>query len=310
MNNIISAIPVLIQLVRTLSSSPSSQNNKNSDILLNACWALAYLTDDNESVVQALIEQNLTLTCVTLLTHESSKIVHVALRILGNFIVSGYIREIIEAINLISANTKAENSNRITETKVNMMEYTSSLFTTPKYKDDKNLRNEAFYFLSLVADSGTEYIDEMLVNLSSSSSEHQLKILFQIMQTSSLNERMDATWVMFNIAKNGTDAQLGALVGHGVIPALCYNLSVPDTKFTLLVLDSIENFLLVGDRLELDCRILLEECGGYEKMELLLNAENDDVYRKTNFIFEEFFENNNNTDSAAMDEWYQDSWYY
>merc|ERR1712012_1157198 len=111
-----------------------------------------------------------------------------------------------------------------------------------------------------------------------------------MMKESPLNERMEAMWVIFNIANKGTDLQLKSLVDMGAIPALCFNLEVSDIKFTLLVLDSIENILVVGERLALNYRLLFEECGGKNKIEALLSHQSDEVYHKSNSIYEEYFD--------------------
>jgi importin subunit alpha-1 len=264
MNNIIPAIPLLINLVKTTS---------HEEILLNTCWALTYLSQENDTVSQKLVEQHhLTNKFVTFLSNPNTPITYVALRILGNFVLSGFFKEVIDA---------------------GVLQYTESLYKN----QDKDIRNETYYFLSLIAESGSESID-MLLNSSTS----DLQMICNTMQNAVLNERMEAIWVIFNVAKHGTDEQLKSLVGLGAIQALCYNLNVPDVRFTLLVLDSIENILLVGDRLALDFKVLFEECGGRESIESMLTAENDIVYRKANAIFEEFFEES----GTSTEEWEED----
>jgi importin subunit alpha-1 len=252
MNNIIPVFPVLINL---LSST-------HEEILLNTCWALSYLTEGNDTVTQALIENESTSKFISFLSHENTKIIHIALRILGNFILSGHVQEVVDA---------------------GIMIYTNALFTN----HDRDVRYEICYLISLIVYSGTESID-LLIN-----SPSVLQMIISMMQNSVLNERMEATWVIFNIANKGTDLQLQVLADLGAIPALCHNLEVPDIKFILIVLDSIENFLMVGERLNFDYKILLEECGGREKMDALMSHQSDEVYRKSNSISEEFFEEKN-----------------
>jgi importin subunit alpha-1 len=249
MNNIIPVFPVLVKL---LSST-------HCETLLNACWAFTYLTEENDTVVKALKEENLIPQFVSLLTHENTKITHVALRILGNFMLSGYVQEVIDC---------------------GIMNYINALFTS----NDKHVKCEICYLLSLIAENGEDNIS-LLINSSS-----ELRTLINMMQYGMLSEKMEATWVMFNLANKGTDLQLRALADMAAIPALCQNLDVQDIKFILLVLDSIENFLMVGDRLGLDYKRILDECGGREKLETLISHQSDDVYRKSNFIYEEYFE--------------------
>jgi len=263
MNNIIPVFPVLIKLL----------GSSHSETLINTCWALAYLTEDNDTVAQELIEQDLTTTFVPFLAQENTKIAYVVMRILGNFILSGHIQKVIDA---------------------GIMNHTDALLSS----HDRSVRYEICYVLSLIVDSGDE-----LINLIIDSSS-ELEIIINILKESSLDERMEAGWVIFNIATKGTDIQLKALVDMDVMSALCFNLNVPDIKFLLLVLDSIENILIVGERLALDYRCSFEDNGGKEKIESLLSHPNDKVYSKANEIYEEFLEQN--TD----DDWDQERWYY
>ncbi len=264
MNDIIPVFPVLIKLLGT----------SHSETLLNTCWSLAYLTEDNDTVAQELIEQkNLTSKFVSFLDHENTKIAYVAMRILGNFILSGHIQDVIDA---------------------GVMNHTGALFRS----HDRSVRYEICYLLSLIVDCGSEYIS-LIINSSS-----ELEMIINILKESSLDERMEAGWVMFNIATKGTDLQLKSLVDMGAISALCFNLDVPDIKFLLLVLDSIENILMVGERLALDYHLSFEETGGREKIESLLSHQNDKVYHKANQIYEDFFEEGTDDDSN------QEQWYY
>lgn len=279
MNHIIPVFPTLIHLIHT---------SQSDQIIINACWAFTYLTEDNDTVCQELVQQQkqmqqlqhnkqnifLTSKFVSFLTHANTDIVYVALRLLGNLILGGFINNVIDAgvINHIHLLLK---------------------------NNDIKIRNETYYFLTLIAGSGKEYIDTLL--MSSSSMSGLNIIICETMQNASLSERSEAMWIIFTIAKNGTDLQLQSLVDLGAIPALCYNLNVPDIKFILLVLDSIENCLLVGDRLGLDYKVLVEECGGRDQIETLLSAENDSVYRKSIAIYEEFFEKEEEEEDYAYD---------
>ena len=262
MKKIVHAFPTLIDLL----------NTSHCETLLNACWGLAFLTEDNESVVQSLIEQNLTPKLTSFLQHENPKIALVALRVLGNFILCGHLQHLIDSA---------------------FMNHVQSLLNNPH----SSVRSETCYLLSLVTDHGTDYID-LLISIPTA-----MRRVIEIMQDSPLHERTEAIWVIFNIANKGSDLQLKTLVELGVIPSLCQNLQVHDVKIVLLILESIENILLVGERMALQYKISFEECGGRQKLESLLDHRSDDVYRKTNQICDEYF------CEECRDEYEDEIWY-
>lgn len=263
MNNIIHAFPTLIELL----------NTSHCETLINACWGLAFLTEDNESVIQSLIEQNLTPKFISFLQHENPKIVIVALRILGNFILCGHLQHLLDS---------------------GFMNHTQSLLNNT----DSSVRSETCYLLSLVTDHGTDFID-VLISISTA-----MRRVIEIMQDSSLHERTEAIWAIFNIANKGSDLQLKTLVDLGALPSLCQNLQVHDVKIILLILESIENILLVGERMALQYKINLEECGGRQKLEALLDHQSDDVYRKANHICDQYF------CEECRDEYEDEIWYH
>lgn len=264
MNRMIPAFPTLINLL----------NSTHSETLLNACWGLVFLTEENDTIVQNLVEQNLTSQFLSFLRHEDPKIVLVALRILGNFIHSGHLEHMIDS---------------------GLMSYVSSLLDNP----DTSVRSETCYVLSIVADHGTRYID-YLVNLSA-----EMRRVIDIAQNSPFEERTEAIWVIFNIANKGSDMHLKILVDFGALSSLCQNLQIHDIKIILLVLESIENILLVGERMALRYEDRLEECGGRQKLEGLLSHNSDDVYHKTNLIIQQFFED----DDSFKDDFVGENWY-
>lgn len=263
MNAIIPAIPTLVNLLDTKT---------HSETLLNACWGLTYLTEENDSVVQSLIQENVSSKLLSFLQHKNSDIVLVALRIIGNFIHNGFLQHMIDSGFLNNVPSLLRNC-------------------------DSSIRSEICYLLSLVADHGTEYI-EYLIKLS-----EEMRRVIDIMQNSSLNERTEAIWVIYNIANKGSDLQLKILVDLGALPSLCQNMHVNDIKIILLILESIENILLVGERLGLGYDVRFEECEGRQKLEDLFSHSCDDVYRKANHISERFLE------EGSVDEYSDENWY-
>lgn len=79
------------------------------------------------------------------------------------------------------------------------------------------------------------------------------------------------------------------VVQQGVLPPLCNLLNVKDTQVVQVVLDGINNILkMAGDDLENVCT-MIEECGGLDKIELLQQHENEDIYKIAYEIVDNYF---------------------
>ena len=101
--------------------------------------------------------------------------------------------------------------------------------------------------------------------------------------------KIECLWVIGSISSCGTEVQLQKLVKSNVIPYLCQNLEFYDPKTILMILDSIDNILIAGDRLCDDYRTIFHEYDGIEFIESLQTHINDDVYRRSVEIIEFHF---------------------
>jgi importin subunit alpha-1 len=75
-NTIAPALPVLAKLVYSL----------DDEVLIDACWAISYLSDGANDKIQAVIEANIPRRLVELLMHASTSVQTPALRSVGNIV--------------------------------------------------------------------------------------------------------------------------------------------------------------------------------------------------------------------------------
>lgn len=83
--------------------------------------------------------------------------------------------------------------------------------------------------------------------------------------------------------------QVAYVVQQGVIPPFCHLLNVKDAQVVQVVLDGINNILkMAGDEVETIAN-MIEECDGLDKIEMLQQHENEEIYKLSYEIIEGYF---------------------
>jgi len=122
--------------------------------------------------------------------------------------------------------------------------------------------------------------------------------LVEILSKAEFKTRKEAAWTITNAASGGSPEQVRYLVECNCIPPLCDLLTVIDTHIVQVALNGLENLLRIGQLSVIkDCEIantnpyavLVEECGGLDKIEFLQQHENSEVYVKAYEIIEKYF---------------------
>jgi importin subunit alpha-2 len=119
--------------------------------------------------------------------------------------------------------------------------------------------------------------------------------LIDILTKAEFKTRKEAAWAITNATSGGSVEQVRFLVGQGCISPLCDLLTVMDSKIVQVALTGIENILRHGVQ-EVDANggvnpyaVMVEECYGLDQIEFLQNHENQDIYRKSYEIIEQYF---------------------
>ena len=255
------AIPYLAQILK----------NDGNDAMMDACWALSYLSDGDDERIDAVMNSGVVASLVGLLGSQNPSVVTPALRCLGNF-VSGNDKQTQAVLD------------------AGVLNYASQMMQHTK----KNIRKETCWLLSNIAAGTKEQIGQLM------SWNDIMTLVVDLVRDSPWDVRKEATWVVSNIATGGTDFHVQSLVEMGALTALCSILECNDSKITLVGLEAIESIFKVGDRSgkgETYIRIAME-ANGLDIIESLQEHENEDIYEKSVSIIETFF----GVDDTAEDE--------
>eukprot|EP00179_Madagascaria_erythrocladioides_P001573 CAMPEP_0198318622 /NCGR_PEP_ID=MMETSP1450-20131203/7911_1 /TAXON_ID=753684 ORGANISM="Madagascaria erythrocladiodes, Strain CCMP3234" /NCGR_SAMPLE_ID=MMETSP1450 /ASSEMBLY_ACC=CAM_ASM_001115 /LENGTH=593 /DNA_ID=CAMNT_0044021941 /DNA_START=42 /DNA_END=1824 /DNA_ORIENTATION=- len=248
------AIPVLVSLL----------DNSDEDILMDACWALSFLSDGGNEKIQAVVDIGVVPILVRLLSHPQTTLQTPALRTIGN-IVTGNDRQtqsVIDAGGLPAL---------------------LSLMGSSK----KSIRKETCWTISNIT-AGTQQQIQAVIEAGI------FPPLLQLLAGGEFEIKKEAAWVVSNATSGGTGGQIAYLVQSNCIPPLCELLEAPDAKIVTVALEGIEHILKNGAteaNYESGSRYseLVESCGGLDKIEELQNHANSTIYEKAVAILESYF---------------------
>jgi len=112
----------------------------------------------------------------------------------------------------------------------------------------------------------------------------------------------EAAWAISNLTISGNAQQVAEVVRHNVIPPFCNMLTVKDTQVVQVVLDGLSNILkAAGDQVE-PVGHMIEECGGLDKIEMLQEHDNEEIYKLAYDIIDHYFsdEMNGEADESLL----------
>lgn len=234
--NIVSqAIPTLGKLIYSV----------DAETLVDACWAVSYLSDGTSEAIQAVIDARIPHRLVELLGHESTLVQTPALRAIGNIVTgSDYQTQIVINAGVLPALAPLLNSTKDT------------------------IRKEACWTISNITAGTTDQIQAVIdANL--------IPQVIRLLIHGDYKTKKEACWAISNASSGGLTKpdQIRYLVSQGCIKPLCDLLSVADSKIIEVTLDSLENILKMGE-MDKEARnasvneyaLFIEEAGGMEKI--------------------------------------------
>lgn len=256
------ALPVLAKLVYSL----------DDEVLIDACWAISYLSDGSNDKIQAVIEANIPRRLVELLMHASTSVQTPALRSVGNIVTGDDVQ---------------------TQLIINCGALPALLSLLSSTKD--GIRKEACWTISNVTAGNSVQIQSVV-------DAGIIPPLIHLLTHGDFKTRKEACWAISNATSGGLQKpeQIRYLVQSGAIRPLCDLLACPDNKIIQVALDGLENILKVGD-LDKEAQegsgeqavnqyaLFIEDCGGMEKIHECQNNVNEEIYMKAYNIIEKYF---------------------
>jgi HEAT repeat protein len=270
-DQILPALPVLAKLVYSL----------DDEVLIDACWAISYLSDGANDKIQAVIEAGIPRRLVELLMHASTSVQTPALRSVGNIVTGDDVQ---------------------TQVIVNCGALPALLSLLSSSKD--GIRKEACWTISNVTAGNSTQIQAVI-------DANIIPPLIHLLSNGDLKTRKEACWAISNATSGGLQKpeQIRYLVAQGCIKPLCDLLGCPDNKIIQVALDGLENILKVG---EMDKEaagegpesinryaLFIEECSGMEKIHDCQTNANEEIYMKAYNMIEKYF---SDEEEAAVEE--------
>ncbi|KAF3914754.1 hypothetical protein ABW20_dc0100064 [Dactylellina cionopaga] len=255
---ILPALPVLAKLVYSL----------DDEVLIDACWAISYLSDGSNDKIQAVIEAAIPRRLVELLMHNSTSVQTPALRSVGNIVTGDDVQ---------------------TQVIINCGALPALLSLLSSTKD--GIRKEACWTISNITAGNSSQIQAVIDG-------NLIPPLINLLSNGDFKTRKEACWAISNATSGGLQKpdQIRYLVNQGAIRPLCDLLSCMDNKIIQVALDGLENILKVG---EMDKEtsgeginkyaLFIEEAGGMEKIHNAQNNANEEIYMKAYNIIEKYF---------------------
>jgi hypothetical protein len=238
-------------------------NDSDNDTMVDALWALSYLTDGENYKIQAIIGSGCVRRLVELLSHPSPAVQLPAIRAVGNIVTGTDVQT--QAVLDCGALPRFGN-----------------LLCSPK----DNIRKEACWAISNVTAGTQQQVQAVIDN-------NLVPPLLQCLANADFRAKREAAWAVSNFTTSGSLNQVAYLVQQGCIPPLVALLSVQDVNLLMVVLDALSHILAVGQNVPNangnPCADYVEEAGGIDAIEALQEHENEEVYLKALKIIETYF---------------------
>lgn len=243
----------------------------DDEVLIDACWAISYLSDGSNDKIHAVVEAGIPRRLVELLLHAATSVQTPALRSVGNIVTGDDVQ---------------------TQVVINCGALSALLSLLSSTKD--GIRKEACWTISNITAGNPSQIQAVI-------DSNIIPPLINLLANGDFKTRKEACWAISNATSGGLQKpdQIRYLVSQGCIKPLCDLLACPDNKIIQVALDGLENILKIGDldkeqtppgetRLN-RYALFIEEAGGMVKIHDCQNNANEEIYVKAYSMIEKYF---------------------
>ncbi|EGC30108.1 hypothetical protein DICPUDRAFT_50915 [Dictyostelium purpureum] len=260
------ALPVLAKLIYY----------QDEEVLIDACWALSYLSDGSNERIQEVIDAKVCRKMVELLGHPAIAVQTPALRTIGNIV------------------TGDDNQTQVVLT-CNALSHLLVLLQSPK----RAIRKEACWTISNITAGDKNQIQQVI-------DANIIPTLVFLLLNAEFEIQKEAAWAISNATSCGTPQQIHYLVSQGCVKPLCDLLRVSDPRIINVALEGIENILAAGkkeaDQTGVNPFIkIVVDADGDNKIYELQNHTNKDTYEKVNRIISSYFDEEDDLGDMSTD---------